>query len=99
MRVTYPVIFTEVDTNILIEVPDLGILTEANDESKAKGTMADAIMMVKDAISLFFTSAKEEGRDMVEPSKISDIDISKGTFYDEGVGCVSLVDVDLVTYQ
>lgn len=99
MRVTYPVIFTEVDTNILIEVPDLGILKEANDESKAKGTMADAIMMAKDAISLSFTSAKEEGRSMVEPSKISDIDISKGTFYDEGVGCVSLVDVDLVTNQ
>ena len=73
MKVTYPVIFTEVDTNILIEVPDLGILKEANDESKAKGTMADAIMMAKDAISIFFTSAKEEGRDMVEPSKISDI--------------------------
>ena len=29
MKVTYPVIFTDVDTNILIEVPDLGILTEA----------------------------------------------------------------------
>ena len=44
MKVTYPVIFTDVDTNILIEVPDLGILTEANEEGKPKGTMADAMM-------------------------------------------------------
>lgn len=52
MKVTYPVIFTDVDTNILIEVPDLGILTEANEEGAAKATMADAIMMARDAIGL-----------------------------------------------
>lgn len=38
MKGAYPVIFTDVDTNILVEVPDLGILTEANEEGKAKGT-------------------------------------------------------------
>ena len=32
MKVAYPVIFTDMDTNILIEVPDLGILTEAKKE-------------------------------------------------------------------
>ena len=37
MKAVYPVIFTDVDTNILIEVPDLGILTEANEEGKKKG--------------------------------------------------------------
>lgn len=42
MKGAYPVIFTDVDTNILVEVPDLGILTEANEEGKAKGTIADA---------------------------------------------------------
>ena len=41
MKMTYPVIFTEVDTNILIEVPDLEILTEANEEGGRKGTPAD----------------------------------------------------------
>ena len=35
MKGAYPVIFTDVDTNILVEVPDLGILTEANEEGKA----------------------------------------------------------------
>ena len=41
MKVAYPVIFTDVDTNILIEVPDLGILTESNEEGKAKSSLAD----------------------------------------------------------
>ena len=47
MKAVYPVIFTDVDTNILIEVPDLGILTEANEEGKKKGTIADAIVMAR----------------------------------------------------
>lgn len=99
MKVAYPVIFTEVDTNILIEVPDLGILTEANEEGKAKGTMADAIMMARDAIGIYCINAEDAGKESVEPSRISDIAISKGAFYEEGAGIVSLVDVDLVIYR
>ena len=99
MKVTYPVIFTEVDTNILIEVPDLGILTEANEEGKTKGTMADAIMMARDAIGVSCINAEDEGRVVEEPSELGAVDISKGSFYDEGEGIVSLVDVDLVAYR
>lgn len=69
MKVAYPVIFTEVDTNFLIEVPDLGILTEANEEGKAKGTIADAMMMARDAIGLACINAEDEGRELAEPSK------------------------------
>lgn len=61
MKVAYPVIFTDVDTNILIEVPDLGILTEANEEGQEKGSMADAIMMARDAIGLSCIAAQDEG--------------------------------------
>lgn len=99
MKVAYPVIFTEVDTNILIEVPDLGILTEANEEGKTKGTMADAIMMARDAIGIKCIKSEDDGNEMVKSSKMSDIDISKGTFYEEGVGIISLVDVDLTAYR
>ena len=99
MKVTYPVIFTEVDTNILIEVPDLGILSEANEEGKAKGTLADAILMARDAIGLSCIAAQDEGKDVIEPSNVIDVDISKGTFSSDGIGVVSLVDVDLVTYR
>lgn len=99
MRVTYPVIFTEVDTNILIEVPDLGIFTEANEEGKTKGTMADAIMMARDAIGLTCITAEDENRAVAEPSKLSEVDVSKGAFYEDGIGIVSFVDVDLVAYR
>lgn len=99
MRVTYPVIFTEVDTNILIEVPDLGILTEANEEGKKKGSMADAIMMARDAIRISCIEAEDEGREIVEASSFSQIDVSKGTFAKDGVGVLSLVDVDLAVYR
>ena len=82
----YPVILTENATNILIEVPDLGILTEANSEDEPKGTVEDAIYMAKDAIEL-------ANRDGIFPSKISDIDITKGTFYEYGRSTVILVEV------
>lgn len=36
---------------------------------------------------------------MIEPSNVIDVDISKGTFSSDGIGVVSLVDVDLVTYR
>lgn len=99
MKVAYPVIFTEVDTNILIEVPDLEIFTEANEEGKPKGTMADAIMMARDAIGLSCITAEDENREAAKPSRMSDIDVSKGVFHEEGTGIVSLVDVDLTAYR
>lgn len=99
MKVTYPVIFTEVDTNILIEVPDLGILTEANSEDEPKGSIADAIMMARDAIGISCIEREDNEQEIKEPSSMSEIDITKGTFYEEGAGMVSLVDVDLVSYR
>lgn len=99
MKVTYPVIFTEVDTNILIEVPDLGILSEANEEGKAKGTLADAMVMARDAIGLACISAEDAGKALICASKLADIDVTKGTFYGEGLSYVSYVDVDLTVYR
>lgn len=99
MKVTYPAIFTDVDSNILIEVPDLGIITEANEEGEEKGTMADAIMMARDAIGIKCIIAEDEGRTLALPSELLDLDISKGAFFKEGEGIKSLVDVDLVEYR
>lgn len=99
MKVTYPVIFTDVDTNILIEVPDLGILTESNEEGKPKGSMADAITMARDAIGISCIEAEDDGKVVLHPSKMTDIDVSKGTFNEDGTSIVSLVDVDLATYR
>lgn len=83
----------------MIEVPDLGILTEANEEGKKKGTIADAIMMARDAIGLTCISAEDAGEEIAAASKLGDVDVSKGTFREEGAGIVSLVDVDLAVYR
>ena len=100
MKVVYPVILTDTDTNILIEVPDLGILSEANEEGKPKGTFADAIAMTRDAIGLTCISAEDEGKSIKEPSKISEIDIvAKDSFDGERSKIITLVDVDLVEYR
>ena len=99
MKLTYPVIFTDVDTNSLIEVPDLGILTESNEEGKPKGSMADAITMARDAIGISCIEAEDNGKVVLHPSKMTDIDVSKGTFNEDGTSIVSLVDVDLTAYR
>lgn len=99
MKVTYPVLFTEVDTNILIEIPDLGIYSEANEEGKPKGTMADAIMMARDAIGIACITAEDEGGEVAEASQLTTVDATKGAFYEDGETIVSLVDVDLEAYR
>ena len=95
MREVYPVIFTslndEKDT-ILIEVPDLAILTEGFG-------MADAIEMARDAIGLKGICLEDNGEEIPLPSAIGDIHIDEGGFAEDGVGCVSLVDIDFTEYR
>ena len=99
MKAAYPVIFTEVETNILIEVPDLKLYTEANEEGAPKGTMADAIMMARDAIGMACINAEDNGEKVPMASSMEAIDIGKGVFFDVGKSILSLVDVDLVAYR
>ncbi len=99
MKVTYPVIFTDIGTNILIEVPDLNILTESNSEDSKKGTMADAIMMARDAIGISCISDEDNNLPLKESSNIDNINPEEGTFSEYGKGIVSLVDVDLTEYR
>lgn len=92
MRTVYPVIFTPVDGMILVEVPDLEILTEGTD-------YLDAVGMARDAIGLKGISLEDAGMKIPEPSDIGEIEVSKGTFVSEGKGYVSLVDIDFLTYR
>ncbi|MGN0352973.1 MAG: type II toxin-antitoxin system HicB family antitoxin [Roseburia sp.] len=95
MREVYPAIFTPLNdekNTVLIEVPDLQILTEGFG-------MADAVEMARDAIGLKGICYEDEGRELPQPSLMSDIDVSKGTFAEDGVGCVSLVDIDFAEYR
>lgn len=92
MKKVYPTIFTQADDVVLIEVPDMGILTEGKD-------IADAVEMARDAIGLKGISLEDDKLEVPEPSEMSDIDIQKGTFIEDGKSFVSLVDVDFLAYR
>lgn len=95
MKNVYPVIFTplhdEKDT-VLVEVPDLKILTEGYG-------MPDAMYMARDAIGLKGIDYEDEGRELPAASKLGDINPKTGTFSEDGEGYVSLVDIDFTEYR
>ena len=93
MKAVYPVIFTE-DKNgeYLVEVPDMGILTEGKD-------LGDAMFMARDAIGLAGIVAADKHEVIPKPSKIEDIKLEEGEFSDEGKSIVALVDVDFTEYR
>jgi len=92
MKAIYPVIFTQTDDIVLVEVPDLEVLTEGTD-------MADAIDMARDAIGLKAITIQDDGEEVPEPSKFNEIDPLTGTFATDGRGIVSFVDVDFLEYR
>lgn len=92
MKKIYPVIFTQTEAEVLIEVPDLEILTEGKN-------LADAIDMARDAIGITGISMEDHGEAIPEPSDLDSIDVSAGTFAEEGKGYVSLVDIDFTMYR
>lgn len=95
MKKAYPTFLTmthdEKDT-VLVEVPDLEILTEGYG-------IEDGIFMARDAIGLHGIYLEDEGKEMPEPSNISDLDVAKSEFADAGDTIVTLVDVDFVEYR
>lgn len=88
----YPVIFTQTKEGILVEVPDLRIMTEGRD-------MADAIYMARDAIGLQGITLEDMGQEIPQSSELSQIDPEQGTFAESGTSIVSMVDVDFVEYR
>ena len=92
MKAVYPTIFTETENAVLVEVPDLEILTEGKD-------MQDAIEMVRDAIGLTGISMQDHGEPIPEPTDFKKIDVSKGTFAGDGESQLSLVDIDFDVYR
>ena len=92
MKAIYPVIFTQTEDAVLIEVPDLRILTEGKD-------MADAIYMARDAIELMCVTMEDDNEEIPTPSDIKDIGVKKGTFAEEGNSIISIVDIDSSEYR
>ena len=92
MKNVYPVFFTKTDTVVLVEVPDLEILTEGNN-------MTDAIEMARDAIELKCVSMEDDGTEIPLPSEINDLDVNNGIFAEEGTTVISFVDIDSGEYR
>ena len=86
-KMVYPVIFTQAENIILIEVPDLEILTEASN-------ITEAIDMARDAVGLKLISLEDDGTEIPYSTDILKIDVNKGTFFNEGISYVSMVKVD-----
>lgn len=92
MKTVYPVFFTKTDDAILVEVPDLKILTEGTD-------MNHAIVMARDAIELKCISMEDDKLDIPLPSDLIVLDTKKGAFSEDGITIISLVDVDSAEYR
>jgi predicted RNase H-like HicB family nuclease len=92
MKNVYPVFFTKTDTVILVEVPDMEILTEGKN-------MTDAVEMARDAIELKCVSIEDDGMEIPLPSEITSLNVNNGTFAEEGMTIVSLVDIDSDEYR
>lgn len=95
MKSVYPVIFTETKDSkntVLIEVPDLEILTEGYG-------IENAIEMARDAIGLQGITKEDMEEELVAPTPISEIDISRSVFAGEGSSFLSMVDIDFTEYR
>jgi len=92
MKRVYPVVLTKNEGVVLVEVPDLEILTQGED-------LADAIDMARDAIGLKIISMEDDGEMVPEASNMTEIYIRGSEFYEEGNSFVTLVDIDVAEYR
>lgn len=83
-------LFTKTDTDVLVEVPDLEILTEGKD-------MNNAIEMARDVIELTCVSMEDDGKEVPVPSEM--LDVNSGTFSNDDVTILSFVDIDSSEYR
>lgn len=92
MKNSYPVIFTQTEQEILVEVPDFEILTQGTN-------MSNAIEMARDAIGLKGITLENENLPIPEPSDMENISLQNSTFAENGKTFLSFVDVDFLEYR
>ena len=66
MRTAYPIILTPAGSDYIVYAPDLDIHTEGH-------SLADAIFMAQDAISLVAITIQDEGLPVPEPSTVTPV--------------------------
>ena len=92
-KVIYPVLLTTTADGVLIEVPDLGALSQAPD-------IEHAIATARDLIGIWCVAAEDDlEKELPEASSLSETDPSKGEFSKAGETVATLVDVDLIRYR
>ena len=92
MKKMYPVIFTPTNDCVLVEVPDLEILTEGKN-------IEAAIEMARDAICITIVSLEDHNELIPGPTKMSEVNITHSTFFESGESFLSLVDADVNEYR
>lgn len=92
MKAVYPTYLTTVKDAILVEVPDLEILTQGTN-------LNNAIEMARDAIAVKIVTMEDAGETVPSPSTLSSLQPETGTFNKEGPTILSLVDVDSFDYR
>ncbi len=92
VKKVYPVILTQTEDCILIEVPDLEILTQGKD-------LSEAIEMARDAIGLTIIAMQDHMQEIPEPSFESSINMEESTFAGDGTNLLALVDIDVEAYR
>lgn len=92
MKKMYPVIFTQAEECILVEVPDLNLFTEGKN-------MENAMEMARDAMSLAIVSMEDNGEKVPEATEIFKIDVKESIYTNEGKSFLSIVDVDIAEYR
>lgn len=92
MKRVYPVILTQIEDCVLVEVPDLEILTQGKN-------LADAMDMARDAIGLTIVTMQDKEQHVPEPSIEANINVKESTFSEDGMGILALVDIDVDAYR
>lgn len=92
MKGTYPAFFTETDDAILIEVPDLEILTEGVN-------IINAFDMASDAIGLKCSYLEDNHMEIPRPSDIQSLHPEESEFAAHGITDIVYVDVDTEKYR
>lgn len=93
VMVVYPVIFTktgDAKDTYLVYIPDFDGMTEGYG-------ISDAIEMARDYIGCTLYDKDPEA--FPKASALTEIDVSKGRFADEGESFASLIDLDMVAYR
>jgi predicted RNase H-like HicB family nuclease len=85
MKLVYPVVLHQEDDYYIVSIPDCRIHTQGH-------SIADAIYMARDALSIWCVSEQDVGRELPVPSALGSVAHSP----DESV---TLVDADIGAYR